>query len=127
MPDRENVIKGLEHCINHDGRACQSCPYVHRDCVDDLCADALALLKEQKKFVDVDALREKLGLAKDCAKCKQNTRKCQYDSHYSLMDFCERLDTAIEDLLLEGRRYRDGFKSRTGTCPVPGLQVLQQR
>lgn len=65
--------------------------------------DALALLKEQEKLVDVDALREKLGLAKDCAKCKQNTRTCQYDSHFSLMDFCERLDMAIEELLTEGR------------------------
>lgn len=56
------------------------------------------LLKEQEKLVDVDALREKLGLAKDCAKCKQNTRACQYDSHFSLMDFCERLDMAIDEL-----------------------------
>lgn len=56
-------------------------------------------MKEQEKLVDVDALREKLGLAKDCAKCKQNTRACQYDSHFSLMDFCERLDMAIEELM----------------------------
>ena len=56
-------------------------------------------MKEQEKFVDVDALREKLGLAKDCAKCKQNTRACQYDSHFSLMDFCERFDMAIEELM----------------------------
>lgn len=55
-------------------------------------------MKEQEKLVDVDALREKLGLAKDCAKCKQNTRACQYDSHFSLMDFCERLDMAIDEL-----------------------------
>ena len=45
--DREKVIKGLEHCINHDGRDCPSCPYCHGDCVDDLCADALALLKQE--------------------------------------------------------------------------------
>ncbi len=61
------------------------------------------LLKEQEKLVDVDALRKKLGLAKDCAKCKQNTRACQYDSHFSLMDFCERFDMAIEELMQEGR------------------------
>ena len=59
-------------------------------------------MKEQEKLVDVDALREKLGLAKDCAKCKQNTRACQYDSHFSLMDFCERFDIAIEELMQEG-------------------------
>lgn len=56
-------------------------------------------MKEHEKLVDVDALREKLGLAKDCAKCKQNTRACQYDSHFSLMDFCERFDMAIEELM----------------------------
>ena len=50
--DREKVIKGLEHCIiNHDSRDCTSCPYYHGDCVDDLCADALALLKEQEEKI----------------------------------------------------------------------------
>lgn len=56
-------------------------------------------MKEQEKLVDIDTLREKLGLAKDCANCKQNTRACQYDSHFSLMDFCERFDMAIEELM----------------------------
>jgi hypothetical protein len=56
-------------------------------------------MKKQEKLVDVDALREKLGLANDCDKCKQNSRACQYDSHFSLMDFCERFDMAIEELM----------------------------
>jgi len=56
-----------------------------------------------KQLIDVDKLREKLGFAKNCEQCKQNARDCQYDSHFSLMDFCERLDMAIEELTKEGR------------------------
>lgn len=96
MKDRETVIEALKYMISGD------CTETQFDFTDDIEA-AIALLEEQEKLVDVDALREKLGLAKDCAKCKQNTRKCQYDSHFSLMDFCEMLDVAIEDLLQEGR------------------------
>ena len=64
---------------------------------------AINLLKEQEKLIDADKLREKLGFAKNCEQCKQNARYCQYDSHFSLMDFCERLEMAIEELTKEGR------------------------
>lgn len=95
MVDREKIIKALENAEEiSDGTLIMSDQF--RDVL-------IALLKEQEKLVDVDALREKLGLAKDCAKCKQNTRACQYDSHFSLMDFCERFDMAIEELMQEGR------------------------
>ena len=110
MPDREKVINGLESCVISMTKCFynrnEMCPYASVDvchCEQELMRDALELLKEQEKLVDVDALREKLGLAKDCAKCKQNTRACQYDSHFSLMDFCERFDMAIEELMQEGR------------------------
>ena len=66
--------------------------------------DAIDLLKEQEKLINVDELREKLGFSDNCENCKQNSRHCQYDSHFSLMDFCERLDMAIEELTKEGRR-----------------------
>lgn len=107
MVDREKVIRGLECCKSmydwSNGLPWKNCPYSNEkecgDCgINQMFDDALSLLKEQEKLVDVDALREKLGLAKDCAKCKQNTRACQYDSHFSLMDFCERLDMAIDEL-----------------------------
>lgn len=114
MPDREKVIKGLERCLVCDMSliASEEGQKAYIDCEyttglycrrDKLLYEVLELLKEQEKLVDVDALREKLGLAKDCAKCKQNTRACQYDSHFSLMDFCERFDMAIEELMQEGR------------------------
>ena len=97
MIDREKVIKELHDARRYleDKEWADRCASPHIDAIN----DALALLKEQEKLVDVDALREKLGLAKDCAKCKQNSRACQYDSHFSLMDFCERLDMAIEELM----------------------------
>lgn len=46
MADLDKVIKGLERCSYHDGTACLSCPYNKAECVDDLCADALELLKK---------------------------------------------------------------------------------
>lgn len=49
MADIEKVIKGLEICKNHDGSNCLECPYFVDECVDDLCADALELLKEQQE------------------------------------------------------------------------------
>ena len=55
MPDREKVIKGLDccrqMCMDYEIEWCPSdCPY--RDdgeCIQTLCADALALLREQEK------------------------------------------------------------------------------
>ena len=53
MPNRDKVIKGLEHC-NKDGCAkdiCADCPYVDKnpsECIGQLMSDALALLKEQE-------------------------------------------------------------------------------
>ena len=49
MPDREKVIKGLEHC-SEDG--CEGCPY-EPDCLmadgfSELARDAMELLKEQE-------------------------------------------------------------------------------
>ena len=48
MADREKVIKGLESCSGVD---CTECQYGteghgHNDCIERLCADTLALVKE---------------------------------------------------------------------------------
>ena len=53
MPDREKVIKGLEHCRK---TSCESCPYNAADVkssnpiclINEMLSDALALLKEQE-------------------------------------------------------------------------------
>ena len=58
MPDREKVIKGLNHCF-HGQECCgdTECPYYIEhlsdsccleDCQENLKADAIALLKEQE-------------------------------------------------------------------------------
>ena len=59
MTDREKVIKGLGMCAgtNEDAWETHStcdldCPYAGKGCVDNLMADALALLKEQQKLID---------------------------------------------------------------------------
>lgn len=49
MPDREKVIKGLEHCLEGVVGCQKRCPY-KRDfaCRSELARDALALLKKQE-------------------------------------------------------------------------------
>ncbi len=51
MPDREKVIKGLEHCI--ESNSCNGCPYDNNSskCIFQLHDDVLALLKEQEAVV----------------------------------------------------------------------------
>ena len=69
MPDREKVIKGLEHCSFGENRGCAGCPY-NDECGDwgrdsgvgSLCTDALALLTprvltiSEVKHIGVDNL-----------------------------------------------------------------------
>ena len=50
--------------------------------------------KGMSDLIDRQALRAAHGLGTDCATCKQDTRSCQYDRDYSLMDFCEWIDDA---------------------------------
>ena len=75
--------------------------------------DALELLKsqheeierlKQEKLINVDKLREKLGFAESCEKCKKDSWKCQRDYYFSEKDFCERLDIAIEELTKDGEQ-----------------------
>lgn len=63
------------------------------------------LLKEQenKKLIDADKLREKLGFAECCEDCKHDSWKCGRETIYSLYDFCTAIDIAIEELMQEGR------------------------
>ena len=55
MIDREKVIKGLECCAKDNCTITDICPYGKEDagyCIERLCSDALALLKEQQKLID---------------------------------------------------------------------------
>lgn len=50
--ERKQIIKALECCINHEGDNCHICPYhytlngFNHNCKEDMCEDALALIKE---------------------------------------------------------------------------------
>ena len=53
MPDREKVINGLKSCSEVD---CTECQYGkeghgHCDCIERLCVDTLALVKEQEEEI----------------------------------------------------------------------------
>ena len=58
-----------------------------------------------KKLIDIDELRAELGFSENCDSCKRDVRECERDSHFSMYDFCVRLDIAIEDVL---KRHGDG-------------------
>ena len=76
-----------------------------------------------KRMIDVDELREELGFSEHCENCKQDKRDCQYGYYRSLMDFCERLDVAIETILERNKAVKkkplepivDSFLNRR--CP----------
>ncbi len=76
MPDREKVIKGLEHCAFGSSDPCyeNDCPYYQSDCTEELKKDILALLKAQP-----DVVR--------CKDCKHSTmtadgKLCKYCDFY---------------------------------------------
>ena len=50
MPNKEKVIKGLEHCESHLSKACLDCPYskYNSRCLEAIKADVLSLLREQE-------------------------------------------------------------------------------
>ena len=57
MADFEKVTRGLAECIKGNVSGCLECPYyadqiAHRDCVEWMLRDALALLKEQEEKIE---------------------------------------------------------------------------
>ena len=85
----DRVEKQLNHHLNN--RKCESCTVKgksYADCFDNLFTDALDVIRElkaenerlkQEKLVNVDKLRERLGFAESCDKCKKNSWKCNRD------------------------------------------------
>ena len=73
MADIEKVIKGLEICKNHDGSNCLECPYFIDECVDDLCADALELLKKNEAVKPLS--EHHLFICQMCKKCLYREQK----------------------------------------------------
>jgi hypothetical protein len=88
MPDREKVIKGLEHCmimcngISHN--PCDGCEYHGSyDCTDKLKADALALLKEQ----EAKNVTWRIGRA-HCPSCGELFPKKQDKQYIRFCNYC---------------------------------------
>lgn len=86
--DRNKVIKALECCASPSPSVCRGCPYKHTPdkyplCNDELCRDALALLKEQ---APVKPVKNKLSWEHgynwdiwDCGHCGSQLRS---DANY---------------------------------------------
>ena len=50
----------------------------------------------EKRTIDVDELREELGFSELCENCGRDVWICHRTYCYTLKDFCEMLDDAIE-------------------------------
>ena len=85
MADLEKIIKGLEHCISTD-KTCSGCPYEGTTCTTTLNADALALLKKQKKATVISIHRNGFGsLVGACPNCQ---RVLHYEYNQSFCGKC---------------------------------------
>lgn len=96
MPDREKVIKGLEHCSKGPIGCQTNCPY-QRDfgCRAQLTADVLAMLKEQKtkqvKQVELYGKDDWYGLVCVCPDCKAEWMGDESETH-----FCPNCGQAVK-------------------------------
>ena len=77
----------------------------------------------EKRMIDINELREELGFAEQCENCKQNEWHCQRDCYYSLKDFCEKLDIAIETIL---ERHNDTLEMKHGESRSPSNALRLQ-
>jgi Zn finger protein HypA/HybF involved in hydrogenase expression len=95
MPDREKVIKGLEHCRK---TSCESCPYNAADVkssnpiclINEMLSDALALLKEQDNCENCAIAIEDRQPIVRCKDCKNLGYT---NSHW----FCKWLNRCVDE------------------------------
>lgn len=64
------------------------------------------------RLIDVDVLKADYDMADDCKDCKTEWKLCQYDRHYSKMDFCGWLDDAETVDAVEVVRCKDCLHNR---------------
>ena len=85
MPDREKVIKGLEHCSSLDG--CKGCPYSQSEnghvCSFNCNNDALTLLKEQEPMKPTWSQGKAY-----CGKCGQRLPRNRPDKEINYCGYC---------------------------------------
>ena len=104
MPERDKVIKGLEHCRK---TSCESCPYNATDVknsnptclINEMLSDALALLKRQEgivPYIDIDEAK--------CPVCKVKlTRQELIGDDVLFEDFFDYCPHCGKPILWEGR------------------------
>ena len=95
MKSREDVIKGLECCVNHFGN-CENCPYEagigNTACGEQLFDDALALLKAR------EPMRPGLGIINHDDGSKSYFLHCPFDG-VTLVDgdnYCRRCGREVK-------------------------------
>ena len=90
MSDRENVIKGIDICLDRF-RCGEDCPYYNTEkigCMEQLREDALALLKEQEEEIEnlrqtaqsmIEGIVVSTPMFHPCRSCQEyNCDFCQY-------------------------------------------------
>ena len=120
MPDREKVIKGVEHCF-HGQECCGDieCPYYIEhlsdcccleECQENLKADAIALLKEQDAEISKisSAYLDLVGKASkkpEIVRCKDCKNLGYTNSHW----FCKWLNRCVDEdwFCADGRRREE--------------------
>lgn len=89
------------------------------------------------RLIDVDVLKADYDMADDCKDCKTKWKLCQYDRHYSKMDFCGLLDDAetvdavpvawIEDEIKEMNEMDNHFSTLTANLLSAMLRRWKER
>ena len=95
MADRDMVIKSIENCLHEkdcDNCSYEGCIHAHGNCIGDLMAHALELLKEQEA---VKPLKSKLSFTHgfdweiwDCGCCGNQLR--------SFAKYCDQCGKAVK-------------------------------
>ncbi len=74
------------------------------------------------RLIDVDKLREYIGLGERCGDCERDDRDCQYERIFTRMDICGWLD---EQKIIEVVRCKDcihcGFCGEATNLEVMGF------
>lgn len=122
MPEREKVIKGLESCSGVDCTEGQYCTegHGHNDCIERLCSDTLALVKEQEQ-----AMKEKDGTIsnliaqiKEISQCYERVVRCKDCKHGRMINIlnytctesqnhCEHILHSPDWFCADGRKKDD--------------------
>lgn len=124
--EREQIIKALKCCINHEGDNCHICPYhytlngFNHNCKEDMCEDALAFIKELIDSEDYwkrqtfDACMDKGRMHDKIKELAQESQKWQeaYDCADSA---CRELSSKCDELTEENEKLNERI-NREARC-----------